>query len=648
MKAGNDTRFDLRAVFRSISKSQVAASALVMLVFGVGHSRAPAVDRPNVLWITAEDMSPTLGCYGDSYARTPNIDALALEGVLYTQAFATSPVCSPVRSCLINGCIASSQGTHNMRSEFPIPIAMRGFPALLRDAGYYTSNNVKTDYNSGNAAEITRASWCDSSETAGWRNRKAGEPFFSVFNLMTSHQSRSMVWSYDQFQREVQSHLSSDEIHDPSAAPLPPYYPDTPLIRKTVARFYDCVTVMDQEVGRILDQLEEDGLAEDTIVFFYSDHGSGMPRHKRALLDSGMRVPLLIRFPKKFEHLAPAKPGSSTDRLVSFDDFGPTVLSLAAVTERLAQPSGNAFLGPQDAKPRRYVHGHRDRVDEVIDMARSVRDKRFLYIRNYMPHHGYNQPSAWVDQSRMSHEFYRLSETGAMTPAQWHFAGPSRRREELYDCQADPLNLNDLSDSPDHRDVMRRMRTEHRAWVLQSRDLGFLPEIQQQRVSERAIPMEWAQTANYKLAEILDAASLVGTDDQASFRQGLSSESPAIRYWSAVGMSATERLSGHSVDALTESLQDDLESVQIESAAALARHGHGKQALKLLAEMLKRDDTTVLLHAGRSVELLGDKAISLHADMKRLFERFEDDPEDPAWFIRFTTTGFLNRVHPGK
>ncbi len=312
-------------------------------------------DQPNILWITAEDMSPTLGCYGDKFAITPNIDRLAKQSVRYTKAFASAPVCSPSRSCLITGCYPPSLSTQQMRSGFAIPESMRGFPELLRKRGYYTSNNVKTDYNTGNYAEIIKHSWNESSATAHWRKRTdKTQPFFSIFNLMTSHQSRSMVWPYERFKREVQSKLSASEIHDPAKTPLPPYYPDTPLIRREVARFYDCVTAMDKEVGDILKQLEKDDLSKNTIVFFYSDHGSGMPRHKRALLESGMHVPLMIRFPKKWQHLAPAKPGTTTERLVSFVDYAPTVLSLTGIAIPEAM-QGKPFLGSKNAKPLQSV-----------------------------------------------------------------------------------------------------------------------------------------------------------------------------------------------------------------------------------------------------------------------------------------------------
>ena len=396
---------------------------LATLLAVLGGSVCAAGPRPNILWITAEDMSPTLGCYGDRYADSPEIDALAKRSVRYSHAFATAPVCSPSRSCLITGCYATSLGTHQMRSAFPIPDEIKGFPAYLRAAGYYTTNNVKTDYNTAAWKRIMQASWDDSSPQAHWRNRPdKRQPFFSVFNLMTSHQSRSMVWPREQFVKEVQSRLTPEQIHDPAEAPLPPYYPDTPVIRRTVARFYDCVTAMDQQVGEILQQLEDDGLADDTIVFFYSDHGSGMPRHKRCLQDSGMQVPLLVHFPERLRDLAPAAAGSTIDRLVSFVDFGPSVLSLAGV-EIPEYMQGRPFLGRAEAEPREFVFGHRDRIDEVIDLSRSVRTHRYLFIHNYMPHLGWNQRSAWPDQGAIRHEFYRLAKAGGLNPVQRQFAG---------------------------------------------------------------------------------------------------------------------------------------------------------------------------------------------------------------------------------
>jgi len=630
------------------SRIQVAAArlaALLLVAVSPWAGLVTAADAPNIVWITAEDMSPTLGCYGDTYATTPNIDALAARSTRYTHAFATAPVCSPSRACLINGTLATTQGTHPMRSEFPLPPEMLGFPKWLRDAGYYTTNNVKTDYNSEAAERITRASWDDCSGTAHWRGREGDAPFFAVFNFMTSHQSRTMVWPYEQFRREVQSQLSPAEIHDPDDAPVPPYYPDTPLVRRTLARYYDCVTVMDKQVGEVLDQLDQDGLDDETIVFFYSDHGSGMPRHKRALFDSGMHVPLLIRFPEKYRHWAPAAVGGTTDRLVCFEDFGPTVLSLAGIGELPAHMHGQPFLGPLAEPPRRFVFGHRDRVDEVIDLSRSVRSRDYLYIRNYMPHLGWNQQTAWCDQAEVREDFYALARSGRATPAQSQYLSPSRPREALFDCNADPLNLNNLIESSAHAKVAERHRRALREHLVESNDLGFVPEIELWRQTGGLPPMRWAERRTVGQREsLLDAASLVGSDDFAGIARLLRDSNAPARYWGAVACSAADSLPENLAAALVKATGDESPAVRIEAAGALGRHGRMDAATAPLLEELEGDDRTVILHAARTIELLGDPRH--RGPMQALQDRFAATPGDLAWFIRFSTTGYLSRL-PG-
>lgn len=640
-------------MFRNISGNLIAALAILL-----SCSLSAADERPNILWITAEDMSATLGCYGDRFAHTPNIDRLASESVRYTHAFATAPVCSPSRSCLITGCYAPSLGTQQMRSAFPIPERMKGFPSYLREAGYYTSNNVKTDYNTSNWQEIVEASWDESSNAAHWRGRKnERQPFFSVFNLMTSHQSRSMVWPRQRFVKEVQSRLSPSEIHDPEKVPLPPYYPDTPVIRRTVARYYDCVTAMDKEVGAVLQQLEDDGLAGDTIVFFYSDHGSGMPRHKRALLDSGMHVPLLIRFPKKYQHLAPGKPGETTGRLVSFVDFAPTVLRLSGV-KAPDYMQGKPFLGEQESTPREMAYGHRDRVDEAFDVARSVRDHRYLYIRNYMPHLGYNQFTAWPDQGEIRHEFYRLADPEKMTPAQWQFAGPTRPAEELYDCKEDPRNLHNLvAGSPKHQETLQRMRNAHQRHLRETRDVGFMPESEAWRFCEGTTPWEAARNSDVDLAPLYQAASQVGLGDESAFLKNLKRDNPSIRYWGVIGFASLENISDKTRQALLSRLEDSSPAVRIEAANVLARHGDAEHALPVLREALTSVDLNVVLHATRTVELLGDSAAELVPAMKQVLVRagkirpadtpatvVQSGDQDLAMFISFAANGFLTRV----
>jgi uncharacterized sulfatase len=615
-------------------------------------------NRPNIIWITAEDMSPTLGCFGDPDAITPNIDKLAKQSVRYTRAFASAPVCSPSRSCLIQGTYPTTLSTQQMRSGFPVPPNMTGFPALLRKHGYYTTNNVKTDYNSGNFEEIIKSSWNENSSSAHWRKRKdKKKPFFSVFNLMTSHQSRSMVWPYERFEKEIQSKLSSDQIHDPAKVTIPPYYPNTPVVRKTVARFHDCVTAMDKEVGEILRQLEQDGLAKDTIVFFFSDHGSGMPRHKRALLDSGMHVPLLIRVPEKWQKIAPDQPGSTTDRMVAFVDFASTVLNLTNI-DIPSYMQGKPFLGPDKVKARKYVFGHRDRVDEVRDLARSVRDQNFLYIRNYMPHLGYNQPTAWPDLGEIRHEFYRLADRKKMTSPQWHYAGPTRSIEELYDCKKDPENLKNLADSAGHKKILARLRGALNQHLNQTRDLGFLPEFEAWKLFENSSGLDVGKSGKIDLQAIRKAASQVGMGEETSLIANLTSTNELVRYWGAIGLCAQKQeLGKDAIKALNSALNDPSPSVRIEAANTLLLRGKPDPSLSILIKELNHKNLIVVTHAARTIELLGKKAKKATKAMQECLARANKirppdlspvivlpGDQDMAMFVGFSCQAFLNKI----
>ncbi|MBM4019110.1 MAG: sulfatase [Planctomycetes bacterium] len=583
--------------------------------------------RPNILWITCEDMSPFLGCYGDAYAVTPNIDRLAREGVRYTAAFATAPVCSPARSCLITGMYATSLGTQHLRSQFPIPGYIRGFPSYLRAAGYYCTNNVKTDYNTSREPAIVKDSWDDCSATAHWRGRRPGQPFFAVFNSMQTHQSQIGCLPYETFLKNVQAKLAPAERHDPAGAPLPPYYPDTPITRRAWARMYDCITLMDREhVGRLLKELEDDGLAEDTIVFFYSDGGAGQPRHKRLIHDSGLRVAMLVRFPGKHRRLAPAAPGETVDRLVSFLDFAPTVLSLVGLPVPDCM-QGRAFLGPAAGEPNGYVYGARDRVDEAYDCARSVRDARYLYIRNYMPHLSHNQPEWYSDQAEVRREITRLAAEGKLAADQLAYAGPARPLEELYDTQADPHQVRNLAASPEHAQVLQRMRSEHRRWVLETRDTGFLAEQEMVERSAGATPLEMAQRdEKYPLARILAAADLVGRPEALSRQVELLKDGDsAVRYWAAVGLKALGRDAAPAREALRAALADPSATVSVEAAGALAAQGGVQPALDVLVKELRGPRPDAAAHAARTLELLGEAARPVLPAMKEAAAALEEN-----------------------
>jgi arylsulfatase A-like enzyme len=438
-------------------------------------------DKPlNVVWLSVEDMSPWIGPYGDKTVPTPNLDRLAKEGVTYDNAFATSPVCAPARSSLITGMYATRIGTMQMRNGNPSRAAIqkdpdaykdipgyqglppewvRCFPEHLRAAGYYCTNNSKKDYQFKEPVTV----WDESSGKASWKDRAGDQPFFAVFNHNGTHESRG-------FRKAERDPI---EVED-GQVPIPPIYPDTPNVRDAMMRTYNNIARMDQWVGQKMKELEDAGLLDSTVVIFFSDHGVGLPRGKRSCYDTGLRVPLIVRFPDK------RRAGTREDRVVSFVDFGPSVLSLAGIDpdDRL---DGTPFLGPhattRDDYRQGHAYGHADRFDAEREQTRSVSDGRFRYTRNYMTDVPYLLPVAYREQIPMTHELYALRENGKATKAQWQFAAKTRPAEEFYDSQNDPWETHNLIDSPEHQDKIAAMRTQLDAWIEDTGDLGFvLPE----------------------------------------------------------------------------------------------------------------------------------------------------------------------------
>ncbi len=565
-------------------------------------------DRPNVLWITCEDISPNLGCYGDAYAVTPNLDRLATQSVRYDNAFAPIGVCAPARSCLITGMYPPSIGTQHMRCQGTLPEHVRCFTEYLRQAGYYCSNNVKTDYN----FKHPRSAWDECSRKAHWRKRKKGQPFFSVFNFTSCHESQIRL-SEDKYRKRT-ADFTRAEFHDPAKAPVPPYHPDTPEVRRDWARYHDMITFMDKQVGGILRQLERDGLADDTIVFFYSDHGAGMPRSKRWLYDSSLRVPLLIRLPAKFRHLAPGKPGTSTDRLVSFVDFGPTALSLAGVTIP-SHMQGKAFLGERAARPREYVYGYRDRMDERYDMLRCVRDKRYKYIRNYMPHLPWfhHQHIAYMYQMPTMRVWQRLADEGKLTGPPARFMQMTKPPEELYDTQADPWEVDNLAGDPKHRDALKRMRRAHLAWMKDIHDLGLLPEADLRTRFGHKPPYEAVRQdpSLYPQQRIHDAAGLATRMDASAVPKLivlLSDADAAVRYWGALGLVALDDKAKPAADTLSKATKDPSPNVRLVAAEALCQLGGVEQALPVVIDGLEHDNEWVRLQAANILDRLEDQA----------------------------------------
>ena len=418
--------------------------------------------RPNILWISAEDISPSLGCYGDSYAITPRLDQLAREGMRFTRCFTHAGVCAISRSGLITGMYPVSIGSQHMRSQIVLPSHVKAFPEYLRAAGYWTTNRSKTDYN----FSPPKGAWDENSpQSRDWRGRAAGQPFFSVINLVTTHES------------QIRGKFG-ETLHDPAKAQLPPYIPDTPVTRRDWARYADLLTTLDQQVAAILDQMKADGLAEETIVCFWGDHGQGLPRGKRWLYDSGTHTPLIIRWPGKLAA------GSVCDDLVCFLDFAPTMLSLAGVDVpshlhgRVLPPIEKVTVADRTSlqTTREFIFGHRDRMDETYDLIRSARDKRFKYIRNYALRRSYSQNIAYMNQMPTMREMRRLNAEGQLSGAAALFFRETKPVEELFDTEADPHEIVNLADRPEHAVTLKRLRTALERWQEDIDDSGLIPE----------------------------------------------------------------------------------------------------------------------------------------------------------------------------
>jgi uncharacterized sulfatase len=573
----------------------LAAFALLVLT---DASLSAEAKRPNILWLTCEDMSANLGCFGDKLAVTPNLDRLATQGVRYTRAFSVAGVCAPSRSGLITGMYPTTLGSHYMRCEARLPAEVLAYSEHLRRAGYHCTNNVKTDYN----FPVPKAAWDQNSRTAHWRGRPAGKPFFAVFNNTVTHESQ--IRAADAAFKKNTARLTDKERHDPAKVAVPPFHPDTPEVRRDWARMFDLITAMDRWVGDLLDELDKDGLADDTVVFFYSDHGVGLPRGKRWLYDTGMRVPLIVRFGKNFAHLAPDKPGSATDRLVSFVDFGPTALSLAGV-KTPANMQGVPFLGEHSGKPREAVYGIRDRMDERNDTTRAVRDRRYKYIRNYHAYKPWAQTLEYMEHMPTMQAWRRLQAAGKLDGPAALWMRPAKPFEELYDTVEDPHEIRNLADSPAHRATLERLRGLHLAWHRETRDLGLMPEALVHERSKGRTRFELGRDAEaFPQEKLLAAAEAVAGGDKAACLKLLSDRDAALRWWGATGLG----VHGGDEAALTKALGDEAAIVRVAAADALRRQGQGDKVLGLLAKCLKDENPWVRHAAALAIDEFGADA----------------------------------------
>ncbi len=556
---------------------------------------ATAAERPNILWITAEDYSSNwLGCYGNKQAQTPNIDELAAQSVQFTAAYSNAPVCAVARSTILTGAYAPTVGSQHMRSRKPAPSLFKPYVTYLRELGYHCTNHGKTDYN---IKMVDNSIWDKGIHKTPFINLPKQHPFFIVINLAETHESRL-------FPKKIADNRNRGTIPqkprlDMEAVTVPPYLPAIPGIRHDIAVYHDNMTAMDTHVGKILAELKEQGLAKNTIVFHYSDHGGAIPRGKRYLKDTGTRVPMIVHFPKKWQHLSPFKPGEKVDEPVSFVDLAPTLLSLLG-EKRPKQMLGRAFLGSQRIEPAadEVEFLYADRFDELYGMRRGVTDGQWKYIRRFTPHlsaapYSYYQfdQAGWTDWEKR----WKNNQLKPEFSTIWK---PGQAVEELFDLKADPWEIHNLATVPTQVGKLKSMRAQLKKEMIRARDTGLIPEgMFVELVPKGAPAADYWKTHSNALPKIIDLAFLASTRQPINlpvFVKNLSSPDPLTRYWSAQGLLIILSQDATSAQAaeptITNLLKDKHSNIRTTAAQILIARGNEKQGIAALLHELQNDD----------------------------------------------------------
>lgn len=594
----------LKKAFLFKSLKSVACVIMILTICGIFpafQNDLLAQDRPNILWLVSEDNSPYIGAYGDDFATTPNIDKLAERGFKYTHAYANAPVCAPARNTIITGMYPPSNGTQHMRSNYKVTEMVKFFPQMLKEAGYYVTNNAKEDYN----IEISQTDgiWNESSNEAHYKNRKEGQPFFAVFNTEISHESSL-------FPVKPKNELR----HQPEDVTLPPYHPDTEKLRWQWAQYYDEVEDMDSWVGEKLHELEERGEVDNTIIFYYGDNGGVLPRSKRFVYETGTRIPLIISIPEKFKDLWPAdQPGSKVDRMVSFVDLAPTILSIAGVQVPEIM-RGHAFLGNQQTAPPEYVYMFRGRMDERYDMSRSIRNNRFRYTRNYMPYRIYGQHVDFLFFAMGTQSWEETCEAGDCNEVQRRFF-ETKPVEELYDTENDPWEVNNLAYDPEYHDVLKEMRGDMKDWMVDIKDTGVMPEFMIKSISEDQALYDYLREKNVDVEEWIDIADrtiTASSDDTQWLTNMLTSQDPVKRYWAAVGLRILGDEASSATDALEKAVQhESAPFVHSMMAEALYVMGEKELARQEFIKLLEHEESMVREFALNAIDSLDDESLEI-------------------------------------
>ncbi len=598
---------------RKFMKSLAASAAVAGMTQQIATAGGDPKNRPNILWLDAEDLSWEIGCYGCDLVHTPNIDSLAEQGARFTNAVVSCPVCSPSRSAIWVGMYQTAIGAHNHRSQrtgggmagekkyhssYRLPEHVKHMTEYLRRGGYFCCSREydskrrhgKRDYN---YTINTRFEGND------WRQCKGDRPFFAHVHFRETHRG-----------------FENDPEHpiDPKKVEIPPYLPDNEKSRAIWAKYLETVQILDRKVGDILKRLEDDGLAKNTVVFFTGDHGRAMIRAKQWPYDSGIRVPFVVRWPGRI------KPGTVRNDLVNLIDLGATWLGIAGAP--IPKHMHGRDVLSDEAKAPRYVFSARDRCDETIECIRAVSDGRYKYLRNYMPHRPYMQPNEYKQNHYpMWHMLRKLKAEGKLTDAQKPFMSDSKPLEELYDLETDPHEVNNLAGSPEHADVLKRMRKEHLEWVHRTGDLGLVPEPILEdlglKYGNKAAVLKQRENRNL-LDEILRTINHGENGRTDKLFESLKSKHDSVRWWAAIWLGNVGKKHSDVVEKLRHCLKDQCHAVRAADGYSLGRLGEGDRAVHVLADILKNSTN----HATRNyaidaLEKLGPDKYKQVADVVR-------------------------------
>jgi arylsulfatase A-like enzyme len=569
-----------------IKKYLIAAAALL----GVPVIFWGQQVKPNIVWITIEDTSPDfIGCYGNSEVKTPNIDNLAAEGIRFTNAHSTNTVCSPSRHTIITGIRTAADGCGHHRSGYKIPAYVKGFPYYLKNAGYFTSNNQKTDYNLDNGNSFIQQNWTMQGNKVDFTKREnKSQPFFSVFNIEESHQSRTMSNSSAWYEKNILGQLQPDEIIQPDNLSVPPFYKDNDLNRRNMARLYNSLRAMDKRVGQLIQLIKDAGEWDNTIVFFFADHGQGMPRFKTNASRLGTQVPFVIRFPEKYKQLIKSAANSTFNDLITFEDLAPTIIHLTTGSRPPDYMKGRIFLGYKTQPTNNVFWGCRDNADEVIDMARVVIKGDYVYERIYYPHLPVLQREVYFDKSDLVKQMRSDYHNGNLDSLQASIFQP-RSAEYLFNSKTDRWETINLASDKNYTALLGEMRKLNQQKIEMYNDIGFLHQTVLAQIDKRDTLLTW-KNKHYNVAKYLLVAEMVGMGKKHLVKQMslLTNKDSVMRYWAVVGLrnQLSADLNNHLLKKAFENEKSDF--VKVELADVLVSKFNDADMLSWTADIIVR------------------------------------------------------------